>query len=72
MFRRFGRLHARVLLYKQDELVEIENRLAQLDGDENTEFFLCTRRQDRNSERQALVLEAERKLEEYSKNISCR
>lgn len=45
MFRNFGRLHARLLLHKQDQLAEIETRLEQIDLGEPIEFFLASNRQ---------------------------
>ncbi|KAI0879576.1 hypothetical protein GGS24DRAFT_2992 [Hypoxylon argillaceum] len=65
MFRHFGRLHARVLLHKQDQLAEIESRLDHVDQEEPTEFFLACNRQDPSHERRALLDEAEKKLREY-------
>ncbi|KAI0096923.1 hypothetical protein GGR51DRAFT_542330 [Nemania sp. FL0031] len=69
MFRHFGRLHARLLLHKQDQLAEIESRLEHLDQEESTEFFLACRRQDPSHERRALLNEAEKKLREYDELI---
>jgi hypothetical protein len=66
-FKQFGRLHARVLLYKQDELQELQEQLDSLDAKESTAFFLHTRRQDGNNQRQDLLSKIERKLNEYGK-----
>ncbi|KAI0439847.1 hypothetical protein F4803DRAFT_22247 [Xylaria telfairii] len=67
MFRHFGRLHARLLLHKQDQLAEIENQLEQIDMGEPIEFFLASNRQDPSQERRALLDQAEKKLKEYNK-----
>ncbi|KAI1415017.1 hypothetical protein F5Y13DRAFT_197018 [Hypoxylon sp. FL1857] len=71
IFRCFGRLHARLLLHKQDELVEIENRLEQIDLEEQTEYFLACRRQDPSDERRELFGKAEKKLAEYNELLAC-
>ena len=67
MFRCFGRLHARILLHKQDELCELEQRLEAIDKDEATLYLLSTRRQDTNIERRNILRELEEKLKEYSR-----
>ncbi|KAI0387560.1 hypothetical protein F5Y04DRAFT_286665 [Hypomontagnella monticulosa] len=67
MFRCFGRLQARVLLHRQDELAEIESRLERIDQEEKTEYFLSCNRQDPSVERRALFKEAENKLIEYNR-----
>ncbi|KAM7216771.1 hypothetical protein V8F06_007881 [Rhypophila decipiens] len=65
MFRSFGALHARILLHKQDELIELESNIEEVDQQENTEYFLATRREDRNERRRLLLLQAEQRLYEY-------
>jgi len=65
VFRRFGQLHARILLYKQDELVELEENLNRLDIQETTPYNLKSRRTDQNPARKALLKEIENKLMEY-------
>ena len=70
MFRYFGRLHARVLLHKQDELAQLEQRLDELDRAEsevNPYFMTTNRRRGDNPQRQALLGEVEGKLKEYGK-----
>jgi len=67
-FRYFGRLHTRILLQKQDEIIELEERLDELDKNETMEHYLRSRRYDRNTVRQDILREAELKLEEYSNN----
>lgn len=66
MFRRFGRLHTRILLHKQDELAELESRLDEMDKTESVPYFHSARRHDTNLERKSLIDEAEKKLNEYS------
>ncbi|KAL1634150.1 hypothetical protein SLS56_002453 [Neofusicoccum ribis] len=69
VFKRFGQLHARVLLHKQDEIIEIEERVDDLDEKEATSFYLRSRRLDTNVERRKLLADAEGKLLEYSTKI---
>lgn len=66
LFKRFGQLHARVLLQKQDEITEIEQKLNELDKIETTAFFLRSRRMDPSVERRKLIADAEQKLLDYS------
>jgi hypothetical protein len=71
MFRSFTRLHARVLLHKQDELAELEQRLDQLDQkDSKVDSYrlLTNRHSSGDTERRALLNEIERKLNEFSKS----
>ncbi|KAF2261111.1 hypothetical protein CC78DRAFT_471179, partial [Lojkania enalia] len=65
-FKSFGRLHARVLLDKQDELIEIQEQLEEIDQAETTSYFLHTRREDRNSRRREILLQIGHKLIEYN------
>jgi hypothetical protein len=65
LFRKFGYLRARVLLQKQDQLAELEEKLSALDAEEEIPYYLCTRREDKNSARQALIREIELTLQEY-------
>jgi hypothetical protein len=69
MFRSFSRLHTRVLLRRQDELVQLEQRLDQLDRreSETDPYFLTTNRRynSATAERQALLSEVEAKLQGY-------
>jgi hypothetical protein len=75
LFRRFGDLHARSLLYKQAELTELEAKLAKLDGDDNakedTEWRVSLsihhENGKHNEERKALIEEIDGKLEAYGK-----
>ncbi|KAI1495537.1 hypothetical protein F5X99DRAFT_123616 [Biscogniauxia marginata] len=70
MFRCFGRLHARLLLHRQDELIELENSLDKMDEEERTEYFLACNRKDPSNERRVLFDKAEKKLAKYNKLLS--
>lgn len=70
LFRRFGHLHARVLLHKQDALVELEQKLNDLDLTDTNAFLLTSRRSDDNAARLALLDELDIKLKEYGKVIN--
>lgn len=70
MCRRYGLLHTRVMLYRQDELRELEERLLGLDAedaDDNPGMLNSRVRDDRreNQERRQLILEIDQKLKEY-------
>ena len=70
LFRRFGHLHARLLLLKQDAIVELEQELNELDNNDSNAFFVKSRRGDQNSARHAVLAKLEPKLTEYGK-ICC-
>lgn len=55
----------RVLLEKQDQLNELEERLNQCDDDETTQLNLSSRRQDSNQGRRALMEQIRRDLGHY-------
>jgi hypothetical protein len=68
--RRFGFLHQRVLLYRQDELRALEDRLIRLDDEdaEDDPKLLKSRKLDdvkEGSLRRGLIQEIDEKLEEY-------
>ena len=65
-FKQFGRLHARILLCKQDEILELQEQLDELDRNEETSYFLQTRRHDHNTHRRDLLSKVGRELLEYS------
>lgn len=70
MFRSFSRLHTRLLLHKQDELTELEQRLDELDQADSkvAPYLLITNRDvSGDTERRALLSEIEIKLNEYNK-----
>ena len=71
MCRRFGFLHSRVLLYRQDELYQLEKRLIALDEADADEFPLRLRsrqvdnEQDEEQIRKMLIGEIDEKLKDY-------
>ena len=73
LFRRFGNLHARSLLYKQVELTDLERELEKLDkkddASENDEWrighSIHLDNGAKNEERKALIEKIDRKLEVY-------
>lgn len=73
LFRRFGRFNARILLYREVELNELEKKLDELDKKDNAEEDTEWRvghgihHEDgkKNEERKALIEEGERKLKAY-------
>lgn len=69
MFRKFGQLHNRLLLYRQDELTELEERLNKLDEEETTAYFLCSRRHDLSHNRRELMTEIQTSLKQYGRSI---
>ncbi|KAI1088280.1 hypothetical protein F5B19DRAFT_433238 [Rostrohypoxylon terebratum] len=66
IFRNFSKLRVRLLLSKQDELVQLEDRLESLDCDSTFAFFRGSLRHDRNGERAQLMAEIERGLIDYA------
>ena len=72
IFRKFGWLHHRVLLYKQDEIATLERALERLDKkdfQENKDWLgsrdMDDERQD--SQRRDLILDISERLKEYGK-----
>ncbi|KAJ4413016.1 hypothetical protein N0V82_008604 [Gnomoniopsis sp. IMI 355080] len=65
VFRRFSHVRTRLLLLKQDRIVELEERLNDIDRDETKEVFHATRRGDRNEDRKAVVEELDKQLESF-------
>lgn len=68
-YRRFGWLHHRLLLHRQDELAELQEKMKKLDKEHDTHDHVrqCCREYDErcSSERKVLVDKAETKLKEY-------
>jgi len=68
MCRRFGVLHMRLLLYRQDELADLERRLSCIDREdsltEEGQQFLSSREMD-EEHRQDLIDEIDRKMKAY-------
>ena len=77
LFRRFGNLHARSLLYKEVELTELEAELAKLDkkdeaSEENEWRIGHSIHHDngkKNEERKALMEKIDQKLEVYGMQL---
>ncbi|KAL8683377.1 MAG: hypothetical protein Q9186_000639 [Xanthomendoza sp. 1 TL-2023] len=72
IYRKFGWLHNRLLLYLQDELAELEYKLDKLDKEtfsDDEDIKLCSRRDDwtGRSLRRDLIKQIAQKLEEYGK-----
>lgn len=74
MCRRFGFLHSRVLLYRQDELTDLENKLIDMDGLDKDELplALTSRKIDDGRDdieeqytRKTLINTIDQKLKEY-------
>ena len=70
MCRRFGFLHQRVLLYRQDELRDLEDQLVRLDDEDKEEMpkALKSRKLDdirEGSYRRGLIQQIDEKLKEY-------
>ncbi|EKG10148.1 hypothetical protein MPH_12748 [Macrophomina phaseolina MS6] len=68
--RRYGLLHARVMLYLQDELRELQGELLELDAEDagSADPFILHSRQyndQRNGERKELIHKINEKLKEY-------
>ncbi len=65
VFRRFSKLRARIILRKQDTLSVLEQHLESLDSQETTALFLASNRLDGNSERQTVLDDIEKALQDY-------
>ncbi|KAI8711118.1 hypothetical protein NCS52_01487200 [Fusarium sp. LHS14.1] len=63
--RRFDKLRARLLLLKQDKLTDLEQRLEQIDREEETLLFLGRSRIDGNKSRLSTLSEIETALADY-------
>ena len=69
MFRRFSYLHLRQLLYMQEELCCLEDRLNEIDLEDKDRVNVMSRRFDTNTERHNLMTEIKVKLGEYGSHI---
>jgi hypothetical protein len=67
MFRRFGYLHLRHLLYLQEELSSIEKKIYHQDLQDPEPLNLMSREYDTNEERKATMIIMIAKLKEYGK-----
>jgi hypothetical protein len=73
LFRRFGDLHIRSLLYKQVELTELERKLAKIDAEDDFHeenrwrngYSIHHNDGKHNEERKALIDEIDKKLDAY-------
>lgn len=78
MCRRFGFLHNRVLLYRQDELSELEKdlvRIDEADKDENPLILKSRRLDDEDDDpqysRKVLINKIDEKLKDYGSPSCC-
>ena len=72
MCRRFGFLHTRVLLYRQDELRDLEDQLIRLDAEDKEDNPICLRSRkiddaQEGSFRAGLIQNIDDKLREYGR-----
>ena len=65
MVKRFDVLHMRYLLFLQDTMAELQERLDECDDAENVSLRNCSRRQDGNPVRKALMQELGSHLAKY-------
>ena len=69
LYRSFGYVRSRILLYVQDEVSELESQLIALDSEDqmNEPYHLASRRWDemQNSKRQEIMSQLKLKLKEY-------
>lgn len=65
VFRRFSTLRARILLYKQDKLTQLESKLEDVDREEPRVLFHGSARRDKNEARHSLLADIEAALETY-------
>lgn len=68
LYRRFGYLHSRLLLEKQDVLRVLEHRLDQYDQENIETSYTRTLRKDEIMPRQALLEEIERTFNSYGEH----
>ncbi|RPA80707.1 hypothetical protein BJ508DRAFT_415190 [Ascobolus immersus RN42] len=69
IFERFDYLRVRVLLNKQAELVELEQKLRVLDANDAGSLGLVSSKDDRNTERAGQIKVIEMKLQEYDATL---
>lgn len=67
--RRFTNARVRLLLYKQDEIAVLEEKLASIDNSEPREQFLGSRRRDVNTERKETMRDLGKLLAEYGPSL---
>ncbi|KAF3941423.1 hypothetical protein ABW19_dt0207607 [Dactylella cylindrospora] len=66
IFRRFSSLRMRLMLLKQDQISELEEKLREIDENDSPIFLGC-RREDRNEERLNLISRIETTLTSFDK-----
>ena len=54
-----------MLLYRQDEVAQLEEKLKKIDNDDPKDLFLGSRRHDRNTERMAVMKQLEQAIASY-------
>lgn len=74
VYRRFGYLQSRIILYKQDQLRELERRLDKEDNDDalaDPELLMCRDKDEiENRPRVKLITKIEKRFKEYGENLS--
>lgn len=67
IFRQFRTLRLRMLLYKQDEVVELEEQLAEIEDrdQDNNDLHRGNRRLDQNKKRKSILKRLDKKLAIY-------
>lgn len=65
--RRFLKVRARLLLYKQDSLAVLERELDRIDLEERRPLYLGNRRRDGNDARRDIMKRIDQELAEYGK-----
>ena len=65
--RRFLNVRARLLLLKQNRVVELESKLHKIDRDEDRPLFLGSYQRDQNTDRAKVVSELDEALEDLGK-----
>ena len=69
IFRRFSKLRARIILRKQDALSVLEQQLETLDRQETTALYLASNRLDGNTERQTVLDDIEKAVQDYGSPV---
>lgn len=69
MTKRFDTLHMRYILYLQDSLGELQQRLDACDDAEDIQLYLSSRRNDENETRRDLMKELGVQLRNYGPNV---
>jgi hypothetical protein len=67
--RRFLSVRARLLLLKQNRVVELESKLHKIDRDEDRPLFLGSCQRDQNTDRAKVIAELDEALEDLGKSF---